>query len=254
MQYPTVRLICAFTTLLWGCISPPPDPMARDTGRPNGDSGDARTPDDATEDTGGVDARSGPVMVTSACRGLWERGERGSGIYSFVAENMNTIELYCHMGNGGGWTLIGRSAEGSSGAMGWITSEGSLTNSESHYSVAAKSLGIEATKFLATTHDGALAPGEQRHIGAFPAGLYGPECDDAACETTGVSYQSGECEPEDHATMLDHVGFTVQTERFFFRDNTTYANYGLQPGGWNTREDCDAGGGLHGEQGLLFIR
>lgn len=248
------------------CIGPPPERPtedSRDTGRdaqaPGLDAADLGPVRDveASRPDADMQVDAGPPRrptVRQACKALYQRGERSSGVYAFESPN-GMIELRCQMEvAGGGWTLIGRSVAGANSPMGWTTNTGDPNDTEVAYSVAAKTLEIRAEEFLVTNHDGTFEPGAQRHRGFLPTHLYDPECASGPCETSNVVYVAGQCQPQDYAYMFSWAGYTDQSERFFFRDNEGESNYGLHAYGWNTREDCDWGGGLDDKPGMLFVR
>ncbi len=64
------------------------------------------------------------------------------------------------------------------------------------------------------------------------------------------------CNPGgDGPQQLNWVGFTDETDHYFFHDNSLLNAYGLRPNGWSVSNSlCLVAGDLFGVQAAIFVR
>jgi hypothetical protein len=196
------------------------------------------------------------------CKDLRDNSPPGvtSGTYTFARGDAGTFPAYCEMAlANGGWTLVGQTASGpgasTNTSFGWRAATGSLNDLTKPYSLDALGKGLTPTQVL-------LAKGMRSAITAayvvqvpvgFPAGY-----DSSAANTTGTTkVQNATCPnaDSDQPSMLNYMGRTALTNKFFFRDMTPDFPSGLFPDRWELAYmDCPNGGGYQLTQGMLFAR
>lgn len=78
---------------------------------------------------------------------------------------------------------------------------------------------------------------------------------DAATEPNPPQRVLGSCPEGDIPIIFERAGHTDLDNRFYFRDLVEPNQQGLHPNGFNLwYSDCERGGGMHEQQGLLFVR
>jgi hypothetical protein len=166
---------------------------------------------------------------------------------------------------GGGWTLVGRSAAGGTGAFGWNSSQGTFTNDAVPYSLG-NTAALSPTQALFGNYSGNLTWGGYIYQQTLPAGFPGSW-------STAVTLMGRPLPIAGGNTvfgMTQVVGDTSRTDAFFLRDNLdTSAIYGLKSNGWATgyrdtgtvggvnsgnNVPIGWGGYVNAQQGWMFVR
>ncbi|MEM7155597.1 MAG: fibrinogen-like YCDxxxxGGGW domain-containing protein [Myxococcota bacterium] len=242
----------------------------------DGSSGGATTPDvttgpmndastgamassttDEPSDTTSASTGPEPEAAHSCAELLAMDGATPTGVHTLVDAEGVDYEAFCLMDfEGGGWTLVGRSAPvAASEPFGWRTARGSVEDMNDAYSLDAWSRGLSFTELLVTdrTSDASL-PFER----AYRLGVADDFIENYADEPLATAFAGtllGDCTPTNPPRMLDYVGYTERDDVFFFRDNMGSSGFGLRANGWGlAHNDCWRGAELNGEQGLLFVR
>lgn len=176
---------------------------------------------------------------------------------------VKTINVWCDMTvAGGGWTLVGRSVDTSSGStpsFGWRSTTGSVTDDSRAYSLNVARNPIAFTEVLF----GAYSTGKSwtnAYRVTVPADFLDAFRNDAL-DVWPPEPAVGACDPPDPmgqpGFMGRHVGFTSNNEVFFFRDNPQELNFGLNHQTWNLSgddTDCMRNGLLQGHEGMVMVR
>jgi hypothetical protein len=187
-------------------------------------------------------------------------GTVADGIYSLDPDGSGgdpPFDAWCEMDlGGGGWMLVARSVAGGSAAQfGWRAPTGSLADWSQPYALGALGRGIEFNRLLATSYTGTDTIGEAYSLGFDED--FEDDCDDEGCRRDNWYPYAGGCALSLSLTpsMLLYAGHNDVTDHFFFRDSSGPYETGLEPDGWNTfYSSCGLGGGLDGQQGMLFLR
>jgi hypothetical protein len=266
-----------------GCVGqPPPAPSHGDVGTTtsggssstgvapsDGTSSEGMAVDATTSDTtgGGTttdDASSssetteGPAPPTArSCVEILELDPSvPTGVHEILNELDGTvIDVYCEMDlDGGGWTLVARTAPGAEGPFGWGVERGMLGDEAEPYSLGALDLGLQFTEILVTQRSGFAMPVENAYRIEVPSGFL-EDYRDAAYNSVGATTVLGDCAPSFGPDILRWLGYTEDEEKYFIRDFSGNHPYGLWPNGLRLFYDnCDQGGNLNDEQGALFVR
>jgi hypothetical protein len=160
--------------------------------------------------------------------------------------------------DGGGWMLVGRSVEGEfgGGLFGWGAARGDVDDLSAPYALDAITAGLQFTHILMGNRNEGMQWGNHVYRLRVPADFL--DAVDAAVPTEQVDVVVGDCEPIGGPTMLHFGGYTGTPEFFFFRDLDAHAQHGLLHDGfdmfWDDVFGCINGGGLHGDQGMIFVR
>jgi hypothetical protein len=248
------------------------DDGARDAGAPDGAIGDSGAPvGDATGtgDDARAPADSGEASspLATSCKTLLAATPSTlgkNGLYTIDPDGAGTkphLTVYCEMSlDGGGWTLVGRSAPGGAPPFGWTTATGTPSDLAAPYSLDTTAVGLVFSEvLLADQAAGSLDAGTRAYKVSVPADFVTKYLD-AAIATTPVTTVLGPCKPAGAGpTMLSNAGGTSVTDSFFFRDNRTFNDptlrFGLLAHGFDTYyTSCGQGADLKGLQGLVFVR
>jgi len=190
-------------------------------------------------------------------------GATGTGVYR-INLGSGTTDVYCDMDtDGGGWTLVGRSASGaSSTAFGFSYATGSLGDDTVPYSLGNVA-ALKPTQLLFGEYVGAMSWGSHSYKLPLPQGFF-------TTYANTYRYQGYPTPVLGGVTtfgMARYVGYSGINNGFYFRDvdgtgGTQYSFYGLAAGGWNTGYADDAtnapgpawNGYLLRRQGWIFVR
>lgn len=218
---------------------------------------------DATGPTGGTTSESGdsttgaPLPTARSCAEILEEDPKAeTGVHSILSTSDDAVvEVWCEMEvDGGGWTLVARSGSGGSGAFGWGVARGELEDISQPYSLDAVSVGLPFTEVLVGERSGWAAVVEHAYVVTVPEGFL-EDYTDSTHMTEPARTVVGDCEPSGGPEMLQRIGHTASEETYFFRDIVDYDVHGLQPDELVTYyDDCNRGGNLDDQQGVLFVR
>jgi hypothetical protein len=164
------------------------------------------------------------------------------------------VEVWCDMTvDGGGWTLVGRSAPGPEQPFGWGLLRGMVGDEQEPYSLDAIDVALPFTEILVGQHMGFATLVEHAYAMAVPQGFLADYAD-APYEYDDVRTVIGDCDPDPWPDMLRYGGYT-DADWFHFRDVSQEMPYGLLSNGfWVFYENCHQGGDLNDQQGAVFVR
>lgn len=205
----------------------------------------------------GTSTTGEPLPTARTCKEILDTDPAApTGTYAVLHEPDGVaIEVHCEMElDGGGWTLVARSAPGPEGPFGWGVARGMVGDESSPYSLDAMALGLDFGEILISRRTGFATPVDHAYVIAVPSGfLEGYRTE--AFLSEGARTVLGDCQPADGPTMLRWVGHTDDEENYFFRDFPENHQWGLFPHELRTfYDDCGQGGRLDEEQGALFVR
>jgi hypothetical protein len=234
---------------------------------PDDAGADATTTAPAPEDGGdaAVDGPEPPPVRESCAAILSERPKARDGVYTIAPLGVDAglrVKVYCDMTtDDGGWTLVGRSVVDGDGSFGWKVDEGSVDDDTRPYALSMARVPIPFTEILFGSYESGKTWGADasvyKHL--VPAGFvqtYG----DAGYEPDGGAITVlGGCKPAGGPWMVSVIGFTNETDHYFFRDNMDEPRFGLYPGGFDTNAggqpgDCEHNALLGSRQGMIFVR
>jgi|GEM_PF-2700790 len=179
-----------------------------------------------------------------------------SGLYEIRAEEVSApVNVYCDMSiSGGGWTLVGRTAGNMDEPFGWTTARGSVDDDTQPYSLGLGS-SLAFTEVLIGKRGSGKNWGDRAYQLTVPVDfvtLYAT----SAYLTTDVTPIGRTCSPPPGGpAMLAYIGHTSATDHFFFRDAPGLDLYGMRAGAFSVNyTDCDNGGELQGNEGMIMVR
>jgi hypothetical protein len=179
-----------------------------------------------------------------------------TGIHSILRTSDDVaVDVWCDMTvDGGGWTLVGRSAPGPEEPFGWGVSTGMLGEERDPYSLDAIDVQLPFTEILVGQRMGFATLVEDAYaVEVLPGFL--DDHDNTSYQHEGARTVIGGCEPSDGPDMLRWVGYTEDEDKFYFRDVSGDDVYGLFSNRLHTLyDDCNRGGNLNDQQGALFVR
>jgi hypothetical protein len=204
--------------------------------------------------SGGNGGGGGTTDVPASCADV--QGKTGVHAIDPDGDGGNApFDAFCQQGLAdGGWTLVGRSANGGEGDFGWGIDAGSVDDNSQPYSLDVLRAGLSFTSVLLVAPGSPLQAWRIDGVADDFVTVYNA----SAWETSGAITLVEGCMTSDGApAMLTNMGFTGRNDVFFFRDQgADDGAYGLFPGGWglNNSTDCNYAGGLDGRRGALYVR
>jgi len=217
-------------------------------GDSSGSSSSTGEPDPSTTGDPGPTARSCAEILD-------EDPEAPTGIHSIVRSDDAVEEVWCEMElDGGGWTLVGRSAPGpEQDSFGWGQSLGMVGVEGDPYSLNAADVGLSFEEILIARSTEFATPVENAYVIEVPESFLADHPDDAF-EHESLRVVLGGCDPGS-VSMLRWVGHTTLDSTFFLRDYADRGTYGLRSNGFNlVHNNCSQGAELNNQQGALFVR
>jgi hypothetical protein len=208
--------------------------------------------------SGSGDSTTGePLPTARSCAEVRDEDRQAqTGVHPIVSTSDGTVvEVWCDMEvDGGGWTLVARSANGGNGAFGWGVARGEMEDITQPYSLDVMSLGMPFSEILVGERSGWAAVVENAYVITVPDGFI-EDYREEPYETDTPRTVLGDCEPSGGPEMLRWIGYTEDDENYFFRDFSDNHNWGLYPHEWRMAyDDCDRGGWLDDAQGAVFVR
>lgn len=238
---------------------------ANATGSGDGSTGPGPATSDASGDTtsasdGGSSTGGGPEVPADCKSLLAAQPDTPSGEYVLNVGGdpaAATFTAYCDMDtDGGGWTLVGRSAAGSYPSdfeFGWDTPTGTVADERMPYALGAKGAGLRFEEIAVGTHVGGNAWGDNVYVLAVPLDfliIYEKAPYEVVPQTL-----VGTCAPAGGPTELRWVGWTDFPTLFPIGPDPDETFDGLEPASFDANvADCDAGGLLHMQQAMVMVR
>lgn len=166
------------------------------------------------------------------------------------------FEAWCDQDlSGGGWTLVGKSRGSVFQNVGWQIDNGTPLDQANVYSldVVSKRLAFAEVAFGSRGLALDWGPNVYRHR-ALPAGWL----NDFQFSTFALGQPItliGNCEPDPALNMFRYMGHTDRNDVFFFRNSIISGTFGLENQRWDTSiDDCESGGLLNDESGMVMVR
>ncbi|MDD3645999.1 MAG: fibrinogen-like YCDxxxxGGGW domain-containing protein [Candidatus Gracilibacteria bacterium] len=170
-------------------------------------------------------------------------GVNSDGVYTINPTSSSSFTAYCDMNtDGGGWTLVARSASGTTGNFGWNTATGSLYIDSLPYSLGdVKSDSIDFSGLMIATYSN----GKSLDL------AYKMDVDNndlisnigSSIDTANVIQINGDTTS---TTDFNKWGTFTSTTGYWFSDNTT--DKGLHIDGFSSNST------FSGNQGMIFVR
>jgi len=159
--------------------------------------------------------------------------------------------------DGGGLTLVAWSYDGTpgGGGFGWdVTTQTTPIDFSAPYSLGIGRFPITFTEALVGTRSNENMWDLAYKI-TLPDDFLG-SCQQSACATKDIELVFGtRCDSTVRPTAFRFVGYTADTNRFFFRDAMSSGGYGLLTDVWETGADnCSQGGDMRNRAGLIMVR
>jgi hypothetical protein len=163
-----------------------------------------------------------------------------------------TLELYCDMViDGGGWTLVGRTAPSGKPPFGWKSRAGTVADLTRPYSMDVAGAGLAFSEVMIADRE----PTAHAYKFSVAPDFLTTYANDRL-RTGTVTTLLGDCTPGATRSMFQYAGATALTDAFFLRDVDDVGQHrGLRPDAWDLAyTNCDQGGSLDGKQGFVFVR
>lgn len=216
---------------------------------------------DTVEDMPQMDPNDGDQSTSPYARDCAElMGQIQTGFHDIDPDqDGQPLFVWCDMDTaGGGWTLVARSDDSGSlqgEGFGWMASSGTAANNYNEpYSMGVNDAGLRFTEILVGSRTDDQFWSDAYALEVSPDFL--KECADTPCQPISGPTQvvDGECSGAE-PTMLNWLGYINITNGFWFRDNSSLGQFGLNHRAWSTNYDnCFQGGGLLGVRGMIMVR
>lgn len=234
------------------------------TGGPVTTTDDGSASATSSAESGAPEEESGAPMVhPQSCNAILQAdGTAPTGRYEIAPEEAKVptpITVHCDMDtDGGGWTLVARSVAGDfdEGEFGWGSARGDILDPSQPYSLDAKSTGLKFSQVLVGKQGGGYAWGNRVYRFDVPPDFLKALNDDSM-DTAALTTITGDCMGPN---MLEHVGYTRETDVFWFRDASGFERFGLLHDRFDMYETnsfispCGHGADLHDEAGMIMVR
>lgn len=200
----------------------------------------------------------GGVSGAVSCKALLKDGVTASGVYTLAPANGVPFAARCDMEtDGGGWTLVARSADGTllGNGFGWKKAAGAPEDASSPYSLDLAVNRVPYSEMLLAERDSAYGV-VKGFSGSLPNAFL-KDYSTAPLELVPpVSWVVGPCQPPSAPWMMTHVGFTDQSDVYFVRDNPVNEPFGLRADGWALGEnmECQYNAEYNGHHGMILVR
>lgn len=206
--------------------------------------------------TGGILRES---IIDGSCKRLQQSGKWGAnGLYTINPGGNGNMTVYCDMENAwGGWTLIARSATGSTGNIWWGTASGSASDNDSHYSLWARSEDIAFSEILVARYT------KKKNIDyAIKFDVNDANLDTSSSSTFTTSncelmISSGLSSTElswNHCYRFSYWWAASRTDNIFFRQSSWSNASGLNEDRFNMNSYDSTNGAWHEEQWMVFVK
>jgi hypothetical protein len=160
--------------------------------------------------------------------------------------------------DGGGWTLVGRSALGAWNSFGWGDAQGKLTDHGRPYSLDAVGRKIRFRQILVGSYRKGFDWGDRVFRIVLPNTCLSTSVS-RSCPVGAAATVKGRCHPKGGPKGLRSLGFLDRNDGFYFgeadRPSGKARGTGLTPRGWRfDASNCNSAGDLDGMPGMIMVR